>query len=185
MANQTAEPNLRYEKIAAWPPRSLPAALIAVTMDEVVVGILAAVAGIIFWFIVRRRKEPVAQDDSPPKGWAGCDAVPAGDQAPLLSASQGDQPNDGPCSFQYRAPVGSRRGVGDDGETDVDATRGCRPPSRPCCISAPRPMVPPSLRRCQIQGNLLQRSVMRCPDNPGTQGAVRPWHSRSPGSAGG
>jgi len=63
MADETAGPNLRYKKIAAWgPPIILLFGLIALAMGEVVIGVLAAVAGIIFWFIVRRRKAPVAKD---------------------------------------------------------------------------------------------------------------------------
>lgn len=66
MADQTTEPNLRYSMLMRWaPPFILLLGLLFLFMGDYLVGGLLAVAGLIFWFIVRRRKEPAAPGAQP------------------------------------------------------------------------------------------------------------------------
>ncbi len=61
MTNQSAGTGFRYTKVMAWGPAVILAfALVAMAMEQVVVGLLLAVMAILFWVIVRRRKNQSA-----------------------------------------------------------------------------------------------------------------------------
>ena len=63
MADRTTEPNLRYSMLMRWaPPFILLLGLLFLFMGDYLVGGLLAVAGLIFWLIVRRRKTPAAPE---------------------------------------------------------------------------------------------------------------------------
>jgi hypothetical protein len=58
MANDAADTGFRYTKVMAWgPPIILALALILLVAEQMLFGGLLAVAGIVFWVIVRRRKQ--------------------------------------------------------------------------------------------------------------------------------
>ena len=66
MADQTTEPNLRYSMLMRWaPPLILLLGLLFLFMGDYLVAGLLAAAGLIFWLIVRRRKEPAAPEAKP------------------------------------------------------------------------------------------------------------------------
>lgn len=61
LTNQSAGTGFRYTKVMAWGPAVILAfALVAMAMEQVVVGLLLAVMAILFWVIVRRRKNQSA-----------------------------------------------------------------------------------------------------------------------------
>ena len=75
MPKETTRPGFRFQKVAAWgPPIILLFALLLIFMGEVIIGVLAAVAGLLFWFLVRRRgasQAPAANpsaEANPPTG---------------------------------------------------------------------------------------------------------------------
>ena len=58
MANDSAGTGFRYTKVMAWGPAVILAfAIVAMVLDQLLVGILLAVMAVIFWVIVRRRKQ--------------------------------------------------------------------------------------------------------------------------------
>ncbi len=66
MADQPTEPNFRYSMLMRWaPPFILLLGLLFLFMGDYLLGALLAVAGLIFWFIVRRRKELAAPEAQP------------------------------------------------------------------------------------------------------------------------
>ena len=66
MADRTTEPNLRYSMLMRWaPPFILLLGLLFLFMRDYLVGGLLVAAGLIFWLIVRRRKEPAAPGAQP------------------------------------------------------------------------------------------------------------------------
>ena len=66
MADQTTEPNFRFSMLMRWaPPFVLVLGLLFLVMGYYLVGGLLSVAGLIFWLIVRRRKEPAAPEAKP------------------------------------------------------------------------------------------------------------------------
>ena len=73
MADQPTEPNLRYPLLMRWaPPFIALLGVVFLFMGDYLMGGLLVVAGLIFWFIVRRRKTPAApgadaaQQEAPP-----------------------------------------------------------------------------------------------------------------------
>lgn len=56
----------RYGKVMAWaPPMVLALALILMFMGELTFGLLLAAFALIFWFVVRRRKQGEVEETGP------------------------------------------------------------------------------------------------------------------------
>jgi len=61
MANDSVDTGFRYTKVMAWgPPIIMALALILLVAELFLFGGLLAVAGIVFWVVVRRRKSQAA-----------------------------------------------------------------------------------------------------------------------------
>lgn len=67
MADQATDTGFRFSKVMAWAPAILLVlALVFIVRGDMLVGVLVAVAALIFWLVVRRRKSPAAPGAPPP-----------------------------------------------------------------------------------------------------------------------